>query len=140
MAVHLVFFGFLFLSLFLSLGPHPWHMEVPRLWVESELQLPAYTIATAMPDLSCVCHLHHSSWQRQILNPLSRPGIESISSRILFWVCNLLNYNRNSHLVFIKWLIRSSHHGSVATNRTSIHEDTCSIPGPTLRVKDPVLP
>ena len=25
-----------------------WHMEVPRLGVELELQLPAYTIATAM--------------------------------------------------------------------------------------------
>ena len=29
-----------------------------------------YTKATAMPDLSCVCDLHHSSQQRQILNPL----------------------------------------------------------------------
>ena len=32
------------------LGPHLWHMEVPRLGVTSELQLPAYTTATAMPD------------------------------------------------------------------------------------------
>ena len=31
----------------------------------------AYATATAMPDLSRVCNLHHSSWQRQILNPLS---------------------------------------------------------------------
>ena len=37
----------LFLSLFLRL--HPWHMEVLRLGVKSELQLPAYTTATAMP-------------------------------------------------------------------------------------------
>ena len=28
-------------------GPHPHHMEVPRLGVESELQLPAYTTATS---------------------------------------------------------------------------------------------
>ena len=48
------------------------HMEVPRLGVKSELQLPAHTTATAMLDLSCVCHLHHSSWQRWILNPLSK--------------------------------------------------------------------
>ena len=27
--------------------------------------------ATATPDLSRVCNLHHSSWQRWILNPLS---------------------------------------------------------------------
>ena len=37
------------------------HMEVPRLGVESELQLPAYATATAMPDLSYICDLHHSS-------------------------------------------------------------------------------
>ena len=45
-------------------------MEFPRLGVESELQLPAYTTATAMHDPSCVCDLHQSSWQRRILNPL----------------------------------------------------------------------
>ena len=45
-------------------------MEGPRLGVKSELQLLAYTTAT--PDLSCVCDLHHSPWQCQILNPLSR--------------------------------------------------------------------
>ena len=31
--------------------------EFPRLEVESELQLPAYTTATAMRDLSLVCDL-----------------------------------------------------------------------------------
>ena len=46
-------------------------MEVPRLGVELELQLPAYATATAMTDPSCVYDLHHSSRQRQILNPLS---------------------------------------------------------------------
>ena len=35
---------------FVFLGSHPRHMEVPRLGVELELQLPAYT--TAIPDLS----------------------------------------------------------------------------------------
>jgi len=48
-----------------------WHLEVPRLGVESELQLPAYTTATATPDLSHICELHHSSWQCWVLNPLS---------------------------------------------------------------------
>ena len=56
---------------FVFLGPHPWHMEVPRLGIKSELQLPACTTATAMQDPSCVCNLHHSSWQHQILNPLN---------------------------------------------------------------------
>ena len=32
-----------FLFFFVVLGPHPRHMEVPRLGVESELPLPAYT-------------------------------------------------------------------------------------------------
>ena len=32
------------------LGLHLCHVEVPRLGVESEPQLPAYTTATAMPD------------------------------------------------------------------------------------------
>ena len=49
----------------------PWHMEVPGLGVKSELQLLAYSIATAMPDLSHICDLDCSLWQCQILNPLS---------------------------------------------------------------------
>ena len=52
-------------------GHTHWHIEVPRLGVESDLQLLAYTTATAMQDPSCICDLHHSSWQRQILHPLS---------------------------------------------------------------------
>ena len=46
-------------------------MEVPRLGVHSELQLPTYTTATAMRDLSPICELCHSLQQHQILNPLS---------------------------------------------------------------------
>ena len=45
-------------------------MEVPRPGVKSELQIPAYTTATAIPDPSHIWDLHHSLWQRQILNPL----------------------------------------------------------------------
>ena len=45
-------------------------MEVPRLEVQSGLQLPVCATATATQDLSCICKLHCSSWQRQILNPL----------------------------------------------------------------------
>ena len=49
-------------------------MEVPRLGVELELQLPAYTKATTTQVLSRICDLHHSSWQCWILNPLSEAG------------------------------------------------------------------
>ena len=37
---------------FVFLGPHPQHIDVPRLVVESELWLLAYVIVTATPDLS----------------------------------------------------------------------------------------
>jgi len=57
---------------FCFLGSHLWHMEVPRLGVKSELQLPAYTMATAMQDLRYCSDLHRSSRQHQILNPLSK--------------------------------------------------------------------
>ena len=53
------------------LGPHPRHMEVPKLGVELALQLLTYTTATAMTDPSSVCDLQHSSRRCWILNPLS---------------------------------------------------------------------
>ena len=56
---------------FCFLGLHSRHMEVSRLRVELDLQRPAYTIAIAMQDPSCICNLHHSSWQHWILTPLS---------------------------------------------------------------------
>ena len=58
--------------IYLFLGPRLWHVEAPRLGIELELHLLAYTTATAMPDLSHVCGLHHNSWQCQILNPVSK--------------------------------------------------------------------
>ena len=47
-------------------------MEVPKLAVELELQLPAIATATAMQDPRHLCHLHNSSQPHQILNPLSK--------------------------------------------------------------------
>ena len=57
---------------FVFLGPYLWHMEVPRLGVELELQPPAYTTATARWDPSHICNLHHRSRQCWIFNPLSK--------------------------------------------------------------------
>ena len=53
--------NFFFFLVFL--GPYLWTMEVPRLGVKSELQLPAYTTATAMPDpnLSAAYAIAHSN-------------------------------------------------------------------------------
>ena len=58
-------------------------MEVPRLEVAYDLYLAAYATVTAMPDPTRACHLHHSSWQHQILNLLSKAGIEPESSWML---------------------------------------------------------
>ena len=59
------FFFFCFLGLYLQ------HREVPRPGFELELQLPAYTRATAMPDPRRIFDLHHSSRQRRIPDLLS---------------------------------------------------------------------
>ena len=56
------------------------HMVGPTRGVESELQPPAYATATAMPDLSCVCNLYHSSQQHQTLNLLSEARDHRITS------------------------------------------------------------
>ena len=75
---------------FCFLGLHPQHMEVPRLGVELELQLPAYTTASAMRGVSCVYDLHHSSKQWQMgLTHWERPGFEPTSSWILVGFVNL---------------------------------------------------
>ena len=58
-------------------------MEVSRLGVELELQLLAYTRATATPDLSHICKLHHSSRKCWILNPLSEARDQTQSLMIL---------------------------------------------------------
>ena len=60
--LYIIYFFFL-----VFLGPHLRHIEVPKLGVESELQLPGYATATATQNLSRICHLRHSSWQCQIL-------------------------------------------------------------------------
>ena len=72
---------FILLFAFFFLGLHPGHMKVPRLGVELELQLPAYTIAAATQDLSCVCDVNHSSQQ-------CRTTVETpILLLMSFWRC-----------------------------------------------------
>ena len=68
---------------------HLQQMEVPRLGVKLELQLLAYTTATAMKDLSCVCDLHHSSGQCPVLNPLSH-NRNSLFLLFIFYLFYLL--------------------------------------------------
>ena len=88
LVAHTILQGICFVFFFFAfLGPYPQHMEVPSLGAESELQLLAYTIATAMPYLSHVCELHHSSWQCLILNPLSESWDRSCVPKDTSQIC-----------------------------------------------------
>ena len=77
-------------------------MEVPRLRVELELQLLAYTTATATQDLSHVCDLPHSSWQHQILNPRSEARDRTHVLMDTGQVCKPLSHNGNSWAGILK--------------------------------------
>ena len=95
------FLSFFFLFFFCFLGLHPRYMEVPRLGVKSELQLPTTATATttAMPDPSRICDLHHSSWKRQILNPLSEVRDSTHILMDASQVCKPLSHSGNSLLI-----------------------------------------
>ena len=62
-------------------------MEVSRVGVELELQLPAYARAKAMPDLSRICDLHRSSRLHRILNPLSKARDRTHNLKVPSWIC-----------------------------------------------------
>ena len=81
------------------------HMEVPRLGVEPKLQQPAYTTATATPNLSCSCDLHHSSGQHWSLNSLSEARDQTCILTDPSWVCNPLSHNGNSFVAYFFYLI-----------------------------------
>ena len=66
--VGFVLFCFCF---FVFLRPRLQPVDVPKLGVESQLQLPACPTATAMQELSCACSCQHSSQQHWLLNLLS---------------------------------------------------------------------
>ena len=90
------FSKYLFIYLFIFRAA-PWLMEVLRLGVELELQLLlAYITATATPDLSHVCDLHHNSWQHWIPNPLSEARGQTHILMDTSQFLNLLRHTRNS--------------------------------------------
>jgi len=73
-------------------------MEIPRLGVELELQLPGYSTAT--PDMSHICDLCHSLLQCQVLNPLGEARDQSRIFIETIWVLNLLSNNGNSQEIY----------------------------------------
>ena len=83
-------------------------MEVPRLGVQSELQLLAYAKATATLDLTHVWKLHHSSGQGQILNPVNKARDQT---RILMELSRFVNCwatTRTPTLDIVKKILYSS--------------------------------
>ena len=142
-------FCFCFCFVLLLLGPHLWHMEVPRLRVQWELQLPA--TVTAMWNPSHVCDVHHSSRQCQILHPPSEARVRThnlmVPSQIHFRRTMMETPNSlffiYSFLPKSKW-IKTAGWGVPAVaqwlkNPTRIHEVVGLIPGLAQWVKDPEL-
>ena len=87
-----------FLIFFFFIGLHLWYMEVPRLGVESELQLLAYDTTTAMQDPILICDLCFSLEQHQILNPLRKARDRTCILRDTSQVPNLLSLSGNVHI------------------------------------------
>jgi len=73
---------FLFL---IFLGLHPQHMEVPRLGVQSELQLPAYATTTATANAGSEPHLQPTPTAHSNTGSLihqARLGIKTATSQV----------------------------------------------------------
>ena len=83
-------------------------MEVPRLWVQSELQLLAYTTVTATTNLSHICDLHHKLLQRQILNPLSGARDRTCILVDLSQILNPLSHNGTARVFCFGLVFRAA--------------------------------
>ena len=86
-----------YILIFFLLGPHL-HMEVPRLGVESELQLLAYATATATLDPSHICEPYHSLQQHW--NPLCEARDQTLILMDMGWALNPLSHKGNSYFLF----------------------------------------
>ena len=82
----LFLFSFFFFFFFVFFWALLLHLYFPRLGVKSQLHLLAYTTATATPELSCICDLHHSSRQLWILNPVSKARNRTHILKVTSWV------------------------------------------------------
>ena len=98
--------GCFFFFFFSSLESHPgvWrHLEVPRLGVKSEPQLPVYTTATATWDPSHICDLHRRAHGNAgSLTHWGRPEFEPTSSWILVRLVNHWSHEGNFLDAFFK--------------------------------------
>ena len=76
-------------------------MKVPRLGVESELQLPACATAMATPDLRYIWDFCHSLQPLQILNPLNAARDQTHILMDTSQILNPLSHSRNSVFFFL---------------------------------------
>ena len=97
-------------------------MEVSKIGIESELQLLAYSIATAMPDPSHIFDIHHKSWQHQILNPLSGARDQTCILMDTGRVCNPLGHKGNSAIAVLNRVGREGLLGSSLWSRAGGRE------------------
>ena len=82
---------------------------VPRLGVESKLQLLAYTTATAMPDQSHICETYAAACSNAgSLTHQVRQGMEPASSQTL---CQVLNPLRHKKVCFRKLTLGAAMEG-----------------------------
>ena len=100
-------------------------MEVPRLGLESELQLPSTATAITTLDLSHVCNIHHSHGNTGSLTHWARPGIEPASSWMFY---NLLGHSRNFWTFFFFFFL------------VGRREVTVSLKHPLVQGQDPQSP
>jgi len=83
-------FSFFVVVAVFFLGPHPWHVKVPRQEFRDRIRAEAAGLYRSHSNTrsSCIHELHHSSWQHQILNP----------SQTSNWSCILMDTSRICYL------------------------------------------
>ena len=75
-----IYFIYLFFCLF------AFSRAAPTAYGDSQARDLIRARATAMWDPSRICNLHHSSWQRQILNPLSEARDRTRNLMVPSWI------------------------------------------------------
>ena len=86
---------YVYWCLYFTGGPQVWQMEVSKLGVNWSCSCQPAAQPQQCHIWASICNLHHSLWQRQILNPLNeaRGRTHMDTSR----VSNPLNHNGNSY-------------------------------------------
>ena len=88
-------------------------MDVPRLGVESELQLPAYTTASAAPDPSHVCGLYHSHSDTR-----SKPHLRATPQLQQHWILVVTVVARVAFVAWVRSLARDFPHAVAAAKKS----------------------